>query len=156
MEHENAFASKGVGGTALGLGIGALGAQLLGGGLGNLLGGGNTCAEDHLVNRYEANMAKENMELRTKNQLLESNIYTDQKLASLYERLSARIAGVETSVNQQAVINAQITANLSCMQNAINTLSGLTKIVIPVGSICPAPMEKYNSWTAPTTATAGA
>lgn len=155
MEHENAFSSKAVGGTALGLGIGALGAQLLGGGLGNLFGGGNTCHEDHPVSRYEANMAKENMELRTKNQLLESNIYTDQKLASLYERLSARISGVETSLNQQSVINAQLTANLSCMQTAIATLQGLTKTVIPIGSICPAPMEKFNSWTAPT-ATAGA
>lgn len=42
MEHENNYASKGVAGTALGIGIGALGAELLGGNLGNLFGGGLT------------------------------------------------------------------------------------------------------------------
>jgi hypothetical protein len=41
------------------------------------------------------------------------------------------------------------------MQNTINTLSGLTKTVIPITSVCPEPMPMYNSWTAPTT-TAGA
>ena len=44
------FASKGVAGTALGLGIGSLGLQLLNGGLGNVLGGitgnGTTAQQD--------------------------------------------------------------------------------------------------------------
>ena len=48
-------------------------------------------------------------------------------------------------------MNAQVTANLSCMQQTINTLSGLTKTVIPIGSICPEVMQRYNSWVAPTT-----
>lgn len=152
MEHENNYASKGVGGTALGLAIGGLGTQLLGGGLGNLFGRGNTCAEDHLVNRYEANMAKENTELRTQVKLLESNIYTDQKVSDVFERLSARIAGVESSVNQQAVINAQIGANISCMQTSLAALQALTKTIIPISNICPPPMEKFNSWVAPTAA----
>lgn len=39
MEHN--VASKGLGGTALGLSIGALGSMLLGGGLGGILGGGD-------------------------------------------------------------------------------------------------------------------
>ncbi len=152
MEHENMYASKGVAGTALGLGAGALGAQLLGGGLGNLFGAKNACPEDHPVSRYEANMAKENSELRTKIQLLESNIYTDQKIADAYERLGARIGAVEASVNQQAVINAHTISNLGCTQTAIAALQGLTKTIIPIGNICPPPMEKFNSWTAPTAA----
>ena len=58
---------------------------------------------------------------------------------------------IEGQLCQQAVVNAQVTANLSCMQNQIATLNGLTKTVIPVASICPEVMPRYNSWTAPTT-----
>ena len=57
---------------------------------------------------------------------------------------------------RKAVINAQVTANLACMQNTVNTLSGLTKTVIPIASICPEPMARYNSWVAPTTETPAA
>ena len=152
MDHENVYASKGVAGTALGLGAGALGAQLLGGGLGNLFGGACKCSEDHNINRYEAGLNERIAELNTQVKLLESNIYTDQKIAEVYERLGARIGIVEANVNQQAVINAQVTANLGCMQANIATLQGLTKTIIPIGNICPPPMEKYNSWTAPTAA----
>lgn len=154
MEHENAYVSKGLAGTALGLGAGALGAQLLGGGLGNLFGGGYRFSEDHMVNRYEAGLNARIAELDTHVKLLESNIYTDQKIAEAYERLGARIGAVEASVNQQAVINAQTTAqiaaNISCMQTSIAALQALTKTVIPIGNICPEPMARYNSWTAPT------
>ena len=44
IEVEKDYASKGVAGTALGLGAGALGLELLRGGLGGILGGcGNGC-----------------------------------------------------------------------------------------------------------------
>ena len=69
--------------------------------------------------------------------------------------MDERFNRVEQQIAQQTVINAQVAGNLSCMQQAISTLSGLTKIVIPIGNACPAPMEKFNSWTAPT-AEAGA
>jgi hypothetical protein len=41
------------------------------------------------------------------------------------------------------------------MQNTINGLAALTKTVIPITNVCPEPMAKYNSWTAPTTTTTG-
>lgn len=152
MEHENNYASKGVAGTALGLGIGALGVELLGGGLGNIFGGGraNCNPGDHPVSRHEADMAATIAELSTEKKLLESNIYTDGKILELYKYVDGKFAGVETQLCNQNVVNAQITANLACMQNTINTLSALTKTVIPVTSICPEPMARYNSWTAPT------
>ena len=49
MEMENKYASKGVAGTALGLGIGAVGVELLRGGLGGILGGNPACGESHFV-----------------------------------------------------------------------------------------------------------
>lgn len=145
MEYENKYASKGVAGSGLGLGIAgtALGLLNNNGGLGGLFGGNNCgCSEDHYVNRYELGLQQELAAKDSKISLLESNIYVDSKIADVYERLNTKINGIE----------AQITANISCMQNAINTLNGLTKTVIPITSVCPEPMPQYNSWTAPTAA----
>ena len=157
MEHENKFASRGVGGTALGLSIGALGAGLLSGSFGNLLGGGTAncgCNEDHLVNRYELGMQQEISAKDNRISLLESNIYTDAKIADVYERLNTKFENkydcLEKQIYAQSVINAQVTANLACMQGNINTLMGLTKTVIPITSVCPEPMPAANSWVAPT------
>ena len=71
-------------------------------------------------------------------------------MGKLRDYVDRRFDGVNAQLCQQAVINAQTTANISCMQNTINTLSGLTKTVIPITSVCPEPMPQYNSWTAPT------
>lgn len=134
MEHENNYASKGVGGTALGLSIGALGAELLGGNLGNLFGIGRTncSANEHVVTRYEA-------ELTSTIARLESEKSTDNKILELYKYVDGKLAGIEAQFSAQGIINAQLTANLACMQNTINTLNGLTKTVIPIASICPTP-----------------
>lgn len=153
MEHENNYSSKAVGGTALGIGIGALGLELLGGGaLGNLFGG-RSGGGDHPVSRYESELAATIARLETDKKLLESTVYTDGKTLELYKYIDGKLAGVEAQLCNQNVVNAQITANLACMQNTINTLSGLTKTVIPMTSICPEPMARYNSWTAPTATT---
>lgn len=139
MEHENNYSSKAVGGTALGIGIGALGLELLGGGaLGNLFGG-RSGGGDHPVSRYESELAATIARLETDKKLLESTVYTDGKTLELYKYIDGKIAGVEAQICAQAVVNAQVTANLSCMQNQINVLNGLTKTVIPIASICPTP-----------------
>lgn len=162
MEHENNnnYASKGVGGTALGLSIGALGAELLTGGLNGLLGGvgrGGNCAgaQERLVTHTEAALMAENAELKTEKKLLESNIYTDQKTLELYRYIDGKIAGVEAQINAQAVYNATNTATLNCISGQVAALMALTKTVIPAANICPTPMPQYNSWTAPTAAAAG-
>lgn len=116
-------------------------------------GGSCGCNEDHVVNRYELGLQNELAAKDTKISLLESNIYTDAKISDVYERLNTKIGGLEAQICQQAVINAQVTANIACMQNSINVLNGLTKTVIPITNVCPNPMPEYNSWTAPTTTT---
>lgn len=153
MEHENNYANRGVANTALGLGIGAVAAEVLGGGLGNLFGARCGGGGDHPVSRYESELAATIARLETDKKLLESTVYTDGKTLELYKYIDGKLAGVEAQLCNQNVVNAQITANLACMQNTINTLSGLTKTVIPVTSICPEPMARYNSWTAPTATT---
>lgn len=144
MEMENRYASKGVGGTALGIAIGALGLEAVRGGLGGILGGSNCCNEDHTVNRYELSLQQELAAKNSRISLLESNIYVDSKIADVYERLNGKISSVEAAVNAQAVYNATNTATINCINGQVAQLMSLTKMVIPNDSICP-------GWTTTTT-----
>lgn len=158
MEYENHYASKGVAGAGLGLGIAGTALGVMAGGLNGVgLFGGNGrncgCSEDHYVNRYELGLQQELAAKDSRIGLLESNIYTDSKIADVYERLNIKIAGLEGQICQQNVYNATNTATISCIQNQIAQLASLTKNVIPLENVCPAPMPQYNSWTAPTAST---
>lgn len=134
------FASKGVAGSGLGLGIAGTALGILNGGLGNILGGGAMncgCSENNYINRYELEMENKIVSKDSEIALLKSNIYTDQKIAEVYERLNTKISGVESAVNTQAVVNATMTGTISCMQGQIAQLQGLTKLVVPNSSVCP-------------------
>ena len=160
MEIMAEFASKGVANAGLTTGIIGSAGWLLNGGLNNILGGARNvgacgCNEDHLVNRYEAQQQARIAELETEVKLRDANTYTDQKLIEVYRYFDNKLEGVNASICQQAVYNATNTATISCLQNQVNQLAALTKVVIPTSSVCPEPMARYNSWTAPTaTATA--
>lgn len=132
------FASKGVAGSGLGLGIAGTALGLLNGGLGNLFGGViNNCSENQFINRYELERENKLVAKDSEIALLKSNIYTDQKISDVYERLNNKIAGVEAAVNTQAVVNATMTGTISCMQGQIAQLQSLTKLVVPNSSVCP-------------------
>lgn len=161
VEVDREYASKGVAGAGLGLGIAGTALGLLGGGLPGILGGwngcnngwANVCTENMPVNRYEATQSARIAELETEVKLRDANVYTMTEMGKLRDYVDRRIEGVNAAINTQAVINAQVAANLSCLTNTVNTLSGLTKTVIPITSVCPEPMAMYNSWTAPTATT---
>jgi hypothetical protein len=141
MEYENHYASNGKGNLGVTLGAIGTGLGVLSGGLGNLglFNSGCGCSENHPVTRYELGMQQEIASKDSRIALLESNIYVDSKIADVYERLNTKIGGIEAQICQQAVVNAQISANISCMQNTIATLSALTKTVIPIDNVCPLP-----------------
>lgn len=175
------YASKGVANTGLGFGIAGTVISLLGGG-GALLKAmdgnhrdsnidlaaammmanaaprtvGCTCSEDHVVTRYDAEksarIAQLEGELANKN----AEIYTDKKSLELYQYIDGRLRGIEGQLAQQAVYNATNNGLIGCLQNQVAALQGMTKTVIPDGNICPPPMPRYNSWTAPAAAAAGA
>lgn len=147
------FASKGVANAGLTTGIIGTAGWLLNGGLGNILGGGAMCSENQMVNRYELSLHQELAAKDSRIGLLEADKYTDQKLADFADRVSDRFRNVEAQIAAQAVTNAQITANIACMQQNLATLNGLTKTIVPIDNVCPQPMPQYNSWTAPTTTT---
>ena len=141
MEHENTYTSKGQGAlnTVLGA-IGTAGATGILGNMGGIFAGNRVaCEADHPVSRREADMAAEIAELRTEKKLLESNIYSDNKALEMYKYVDGKFANIEAQICQQAVVNAQVAANLSCLTNTVNTLSGLTKTIIPITNICPQP-----------------
>ena len=141
MEYENRYASKGVAGTALGIGIGALGLEVLRNGTGGLFNanGNNNCGcnEDHYVNRYEATQNARIAELETEVKLRDSNIYTDGKILELYKYVDGKFGIVDAAIAQQAVYNATNTATINCISGQVAQLMALTKLVIPNGSICP-------------------
>lgn len=145
------FASRGVGSAALTTGIigTSLGA-MNSGFLGNLFGGNGGCSDNMAVNRYELSQTRELVNKDMEIAYLRGRDAAKSDTIALYNALDTRFRAIEGQISAQAVVNAQITANISCMQTAIATLNGLTKTVIPITSVCPEPMPQYNSWTAPT------
>ena len=155
------YASKGMAGTALGLGIGSAVLSVANGGLGNLFGGwganpaaaaamaaGAACSENTGVNRYELDqqqtIANQSMEIAYWRGQDETNRkITDSyaKMESRYNDLAAEVRAnkaEQDAVNlQQAVYNGTNTATIGCIQNQVNQLLGLTKLVVPNASVCP-------------------
>lgn len=121
VEVEKEYGSKAAANSGLGFGIAGTALGLLNGGIGNLFGirpaAMNGCCEgDHLVSRYDAQQSARIAELETEVKLRDANTYTDQKMLEMYKYIDGKFSGVEAQLCQQAVINSQVTANISCMQ----------------------------------------
>lgn len=148
------FASRGVANAGLTTGIigaslGALNSGIFNGGLfGN---NAAVCSENMAVNRYELNQEREITKKDTEIAYLKGRDEAKTDMLEMYKYVDGRLRGIEAQLSQQAVLNTQISANLACMQQSINALSALTKTVIPITNVCPEPMARYNTWTAPTT-----
>ena len=158
------FASKGVAGSGLGLGIAGTALGVLNGGLGNVLGGlgmGNcgynlACSENMAVNRYELGQESRISKLESEIALRDANIYNDQKMLELYKYFDGEVKRIDKTLCEQAVYNATQTGAIGCIQGQVAQLQSLTKLIVPITSVCPEPMKLYNSWTAPTAPTTGA
>lgn len=117
-------------------GIGWIAEKVFGG---NFFGGGamprGSMGEDTPITRYEANLLLQLQAKDSRIALLESNIYTDAKIADVYERLNVKIAAnkdaQETINREQAVLNATTTAAVACIKNQVAQLMGLTEVVVP-------------------------
>lgn len=137
------FASKALGNAGLTTGIiGTAGVGL--GLLGNLLGVGNRMGCDYGVNHNELFLTQRISDLESQVALRDANIYNDQKMLDMYKYFDRKMDEVGGILSRQA-------SYISQLQNACNTFSNLTKVVIPIDNICPEPMARYNSWVAPTT-----
>ena len=158
------YASKGVAGSGLGLGIAGTALGLLNnGGLGGLFGGNcqNVIAEkDSKIAKLEAEKYSDasNIELykQIKSELKETianERATYKEFNSLQEKL------FKSELEKQSMLTAQgiqgLQAQINCTNNHLNCLqtvvNGITKTIVPKDAICPEYMNRYNSWTAPTT-----
>lgn len=96
---------------------------------------------------------------------LSAEKYTDNKISETYISLNNQINTVakdlaSLSLNNERRIST-IEGQVSCLAQATNTaiaginntLSTITKTVVPKDAICPEYMPRYNSWTAPATTT---
>lgn len=133
------FASKGVAGTGLGLGIAGTALGVLNGGwLGNIFGNANgNCGVSAPVSRYELGLEQKIASLEAGIALRDANIYNDSKTLELYKYIDGKIEGINSKLCDQAVFNATQTAAMNCMGGQIAQLYALTKLVVPNSSICP-------------------
>lgn len=117
-------------------------------GLGSMAAPAAVCSESQPVNRHEMNMALSLAQKDGEIATLKADKYTDQKLVEVYAELERRVNAVSATVQQnkeeqyqinlqQATYNGTNTAAMGCMQQQINALLGLTKLVVPNSSVCP-------------------
>ena len=133
------FVNKGWGALNTVLGsIGTAGA-LNPGILGNLFGGGNCNGggANAPINRYEMELQQKIAALESSVALRDANIYNDAKALELYRYVDGKLEAVNARLAEQAVFNAASTSAQNCMAGQIAQLFGLTKLVIPNGSVCP-------------------
>ena len=144
-EMDNKFGRRGVSNAGLTTGIIGVALGVLNGGLGNILGGNNNNCLEQIMAR-DSEIAE-----------LKAEKYSDKVGLELYRYVDGRFREFEGRFEQQVAYNATNTATIGCLTNQLNALqavfNGLTKVVIPTTSICPEPMARYNSWTAPTAPT---
>ena len=134
------YASNGKGNLGVTLGAIGTGLGVLGNGcLGNLFGGmgGMGCSENIPVNRYEASQQARISELETEVKLRDANTYTMSEMAKLRDYADRRFERLEHEICDQKVYNAVNTSTSSCIQGQVAQLMGLTKLVVPNGSVCP-------------------
>lgn len=107
-----------------------------------------SCSENTGVNRYELNQQKTLAEKDMEIAYWRGQDETNRKITDTYAKLESRIIELakevrankdeQNAVNmQQAVYNGTNTAAVACIQNQVNQLLGLTKVVVPNSSVCP-------------------
>lgn len=73
--------------------------------------------------------------------ILTAELSSEKKMTEVFNALNDKINRVvsdQTAINSaQAVTNCAVTSQLAVMQNNLTQIMGLTKLVVPNGSICP-------------------
>ena len=187
VDGDREVASKGVAGTALGLGIAGTvgllnqfagncgwGGGFLGGnraGYGPMTHDAVASVDTREIGRLESKIAKLESErytdgvgLELYREIISQSNKNDEKIQANYVELAKALAALDkqVAVDKQATVD-----NFAFLNNEIHTTKKEImcyvnatfvpgKLVMPLSNICPEAMQRYNSWTAPTTAEAGA
>lgn len=145
-------ASKGLGNTALGLGIAGLATSLLGGGNSLLnLNGTNSNSDKtpdgRFITKAESDLVQENSTLKTELAIQKSENYTDKKLVEVTTYLDGKLRRLEDKVDnnkdtqqavnaQQMAYNAAANANIDVLKSQVASLMGVTKLFVPSTNVC--------------------
>lgn len=167
VDGEHSVSSAGVGGAGLGLGIAGTALGLLNGGgrglLGGLFGGGCGCGD---VSALQAELAKEKAEryadqvgIATFKEAKVMSDKNDDKIQANYIELAKAVAAIDkqVAVDKQATVdnfaflNHKIDEKARELRCYVDGTFVPGKLVMPLSSICPEAMQRYNSWVAPTT-----
>lgn len=130
------YASKGI--ATAGLTTGIIGSALSGvmalGGLTGAKIATDNSGDGRPVSRYELALIQENA-------VLKAQADVDKKLVEVYNSINDKANSIRESFNsfekEQLVYNGVNTATIGCIQNQVNALMGMTKLVIPNSSVCP-------------------
>lgn len=89
------------------------------------------------VTRHELNYVQEIANKDHTIAKLESQQYTDNAIKNLSDQLAVKFNQVDQNLNAQSILNTQQTATMACMQNNINLLMSMTKVIIPNANVMP-------------------
>ena len=166
------YASKGVAGSGLGLGIAGTALGLLNGNGLNLFGNNQTSALQSEIAQLKSERYTDNNSIELYKQTRIDNAQLRDELGTAIKALIAESANNRTEVavlKEHAKMAEQLTdskisqvamqANngITCLNNSLtslaNTVANITKCVVPITAVCPQPMPLHNAWVAPTTTT---
>lgn len=160
-DFDSRYGSKGVTGASLGLGIAGTTLGLLNGGLGLMSGLGAGMNGGWMANHAANYVTKEAFDLQKQVSekdsviaLLKSESNTEVKIADVYSRLKGDVLEQERLNNarhtEQLVWNAKMEARMAVAESKLDQVMGMTGLYIEASRVTPMPMDRYNSWTAPT------
>lgn len=167
----------GIAGTALGLLNGGLG-MLNNGRQSN---GSNECQDTRQISALQAELSKEKAERYADNIGIETYKASVERAKEIVEEVNNNykdLVGKISDLDKKAAVNEQRTGDnfnfmnykvdtvkkeleqdINCKTNNLKAYVDATfvpgKLVMPLDNICPEAMQRYNSWTAPTTTTTG-
>lgn len=152
--------------------VGGIGGYI--GGIATLLGlagngwgmGAANCNASQFVTKDELKYVQDLSGKDAEIALLKAGDVAEQKMIDVYKQVKSEMNGLEAEVRlnrreqdavnaAQQVYNATNTSAVAVLNTQVAQLMGLTALKIPKTSICPEPMDRFNSWTAPTAPSTG-
>lgn len=168
------YLSKGTGVTLGTLGTIGFGTSILqglqsgNGLLGGILGGNTNQTQNQLSALMSENsmLKSENYSDKVANEVYKQSVADNKELTErIFDKyiepmskeicdMKVREARMEGKIGEVALIaNNGLTALQGQVNCLAQTVSGITKTVVPIGAVCPAPMPQYNSFVVPTAPT---
>lgn len=146
------FASKGVAGSGLGLGIAGTALGLLNGNGNGLLGGlfgGNCGGMQVLVSEQAGQIARLSAEKYADGVGISTYREALSAMDKRFDENRARIGNLEKVVAESAVREEVLRGEIRNLYTYLNGHFVPGKLVMPADAICPEQMPRYNSWVAP-------